>query len=490
MSKEVIARLRAELDLLAGPARLPVLVQLGQALIGEYQKTGAGTPAAKPDLDASIDALNEAYGHTQLDDPMRGMVAALLGYQLSIRFAAHGGSERDRDTAIHVLEEALSFPNLTPVMRGMTLLMLGQTYLAKASVYLQVSGFGLPALSPGGTPAQGVADVDRAVTHLRELADGPPLNEQMISGARTLLEMAEVLRTVLTAAGGGPLGADIGRLSGALATMQNLTGRMRQGAQGYGLSPTGIPSLAALLATDPQERPLPYVQGAAPVAPQVVPAAPVAPPAPAVGDLRRKLHEMLPGHGDSNGAVWLSAARLLLSGTPPLDITTVDDMVALASTLVEGAPASRGSEQERVGHAVDAYILAVAFLLRDRLDESSEGEDRRAGAEELLSAARDIPLDHPAATVILRSLGAFLDQDRPMDGVLSTVAGGFADRLDGALAVGGQEPADLVALHALRCLCLAERALADLRRAAGSVPAEYPWLATIKAAGRLAGSPQ
>jgi hypothetical protein len=38
----------------------------------------------------------------------------------------------------------------------------------------------------------------------------------------------------------------------------------------------------------------------------------------------------------------------------------------------------------------------------------------------------------------------------------------------------------------LRCVCRAAEAMTDLRRAAGAVPAVYPWLASIAAAGRVA----
>jgi hypothetical protein len=187
---------------------------------------------------------------------------------------------------------------------------------------------------------------------------------------------------------------------------------------------------------------------------------------------------LLPG---GNDAVWLSAATMLLPDTAAPAVIAVDQMVALASVLVERAP-EQIPQQGRAHRAVDAYVLAVGLFLRDRLDEKSDGTDRKAGAEELLKAARMIPLDHSAATVILRSLGAFLDRAQPLDDVLGAVADGFADRIDGALALRSYEASDLVTLHALRCLCRAERALADLRRAAGAVPSEYPWRTTIGAA--------
>jgi hypothetical protein len=262
VSKEVIAQLQSELAQLQGQARLPGLVRLGQALLAEYHKA-PGTPAAKPDLDASILALDEAYGHTQLDDPMRAAVASLLGFTLAARVGAHGGPERDRETAIHVLEEALSFPQLTSVQRCMTLFALGQTYLLKASGYVQAGGFGLPAASSGGRPAQGLADINRAVDCLREIVDGEPVDDKLLAAARTLLEMAEVLRTVLGVASGNLLGADIGRLSDALAKIQGLSERFKHTASGYQVPHMVIPSAQSLLAADPLERPIVVVQGKA-----------------------------------------------------------------------------------------------------------------------------------------------------------------------------------------------------------------------------------
>jgi hypothetical protein len=189
------------------------------------------------------------------------------------------------------------------------------------------------------------------------------------------------------------------------------------------------------------------------------------------------LYALLPSF---DGDAWSAAAELLTQSKPDLDAAAIDTMVALAQTVVEQA---QRSPIDEVQGALDAYVLAVALLLRDRADDASEGLDRRCGMEELLSAAQAVPASHPAALAVLRSLGAFLDGREPLgDEVLCAVAGRFADRIDRAMTAGISEPADLVTMDALRCLCRAAEALADLRFAAGKVPAEYPWRASIIAA--------
>jgi hypothetical protein len=68
---------------------------------------------------------------------------------------------------------------------------------------------------------------------------------------------------------------------------------------------------------------------------------------------------------------------------------------------------------------------------------------------------------------------------------LPPIASRYADRLDSAIAAGVPDAADLVTLHALRCVCRAADALAELEGATGPVPEDYPWLAPIRAAGQL-----
>src|SRR5205823_3080867 len=157
---------------------------------------------------------------------------------------------------------------------------------------------------------------------------------------------------------------------------------------------------------------------------------------------------------------------------PAIDV--VDDLVALATMAVEAG-----------GTAVDRFVLAVTLHLRDRLDDDGDRADAVAGAESLLAAVRALPAGDPAATTMLLSLGAFLDEQRPFGGPLEPVAGEFADRIDAVIAAGVADASDLAALHALRCLCRAAETVAEFRRAA--VPPDYPWRNVLKTAAQEAG---
>ena len=488
MSNEVIVRLRADLAQLKGTARLVGLVRLGQALMAEYTRVGPGLPAAKPHLDASIAALDEAYGYLEADDAVRGQVAAMLGFQLAARYSAHGGADRDCETGVHVLEDALSFANLPTTQRAMAQLSLGQLYLARVSAYMQTTGLGIQARSGGTASVHALADADRAAACFHAIIDGEAVSDEFTTFARTLLDMAEAVRAMLGALSGDLGGFDINRLTSAFTVLQKLQDQMRRGGPaGYRLPATGFFTMGAnaLASLDPLDRPVAVVQGRQGAGESTATVRRPAPPVqPDTDELRRSLYALLPSaHSGDGDAVWLSAAELLLPGTPTPDAATVDEMVALAAMIVE-----QPSGLDRARTAVDTYVLAVALVLRDRVEEGSDGADRRAAAEELLSAATTIPLAHQAAIVILRSLGALLSETQPLDGVVGAIAGKYADRLDSAIAAGIPGPADLTTLHALRCVCRAAEALADLRGASGAVPTEYPWLAPIKAAGQLAGS--
>lgn len=497
MSRDHIDQARAKLANLDGPVRVPALVELGQALMAECTRLGPAGPAAKPDLDASIDAFDEAYGYLDTGDPARAQIAGLLGFQLTNRFGAHGGAERDRETAIHVLEEALSFPDLPVQLRGITRLSLGQLYLTRTVGSLQTGGFSVLARSGQAAPAEAVADADRAGACLRAVIDDDAIGDEFTVIARTLLEMTEAVRAMFDAMGGDLATFDLNRLSRVFTMLQGMQARMQQqGPVGYRLPAADLIPMAGttLASLDPLDRPVAVVQGrqtadvgASPIERRTPP-----PPAPPdAAELRRSLHALLsPASGEEE--IWNSAAELLRPGAPAPDAATADEMVALASTISELAPrpdpaggSDSGGEPDPAAAAIDAYLLAVTLLLRGRAGGDSDGADRRAGSEELLAAAQAIPLDHPAAMVILRSLGAFLREARPLDDVVTGIAGKYADRLDRAIATGVAEPEDLVTLHALRCLCRAAEVLAELRQATRVVPAEYPWLAPIKAASEF-----
>jgi hypothetical protein len=510
MQQDTVDRLRADLSRLDGPARLPTLVTLGQALMKRYVTIGPGTPAARPALDAAVDALAEAYGYPSADDPVRSQVAGLRGLATAARYGAHGGVDSDRDTGIKLLEEGLSRPGPNPAVRVVWQLTLGQLYLFRAIEHLQHGG---SALRAGGVPTQVAADAERGHACLQAVIDGETVSEELTAAARTMAELAEVVQAICGAAGGGLTAFNLAGIADLVNRLQVLQQRMQSGtAVGYRMPATDLLPLGLdLQLRDPLDRPVAVVHGSdgtvengpprgrpdPPSAASDVPA----PPSQASADagIRQSRDALLSagdgdgnGNGDGDGAtVWHAAAELIRPGAPARDIATIDELVALASATVDLSRPDRDTVADPAGGrdpavtAVDSYVLAVALLLRDRADDDSAGADRRAGAQELLSAATWIPLNHPAAIVILRSLGAFLSEQRPLD-LPAHVAGGYADRLDRAIATGVADPADLVTLHALRCLCRACESLTELGRTAGTVPPEYPWLAQVKAAGDLA----
>jgi hypothetical protein len=493
---DVISRLRAELDKLSGPARTGALVRLGQALAERYWRTGPGSPAALPDLNAAIDALNEAYGYFDPADPFRGHVAAQLGWLLSARNTAHSASEHDQETGIQILEEALTFPSLVPAIGSMARIGLGLLYFSRAAEAMRSIDV---AFIRDGAPPGLTSDANRAAECFRAVLS-EAISKDFTDVAQTLLTTVEAMQTLMGGLGAGGLaGLDLSRMMEAMAMLQKLQEQMsRGGAAGFGSSPgpdvstlqqvwfAGADALAAL---DPLDRPVAVVQGPEP--PSVPPTQRIGqPPAAAPvdhGDLRRTLHAKLAAVTSDSGAeaeVWAGAAALLLPTAPLPPVDVVDDLVALASMVVEGdGPADTATT------GIDQFVLAVSFYLRDRVDDGPDDADRVAGAESLLTAARTVPPDHPAAIVILRALGAFLDERRPLGGV-PDAADGFTDCIDAVIAAGTvRQEADFATLYALRCLCRAASSdtdgtavAADLQRAVETVPVDYPWSAQLKAA--------
>jgi len=231
---------------------------------------------------------------------------------------------------------------------------------------------------------------------------------------------------------------------------------------------------------------------------------------------------------DSPTIAHTAAAALLHPAASPPPGDRVDEFVALATTIVhgdgDGDPAVTG---------VDRFLLAVAVLLRHRLDDDGwdDDGDLPAAVGQLLSAAETVPADHPAAATVIGSLPAFLEGRQPLGGVLDGTAERFAARAAAILATpapsgptpvspsgsgsvsppasvppSGPGPASsgsgshgaagvwaadgLAVVEAVRCLCQAaaagregqRQAAEDLGRAVGAVPAGYPWLSWLKAA--------
>lgn len=486
-----VADLRARLAGQQGRARLNDLLKLGALLADQYWRAGPGQPAALPSLNAAIETFDEAYRLVELTDPLRGTVAAQLGVLLGARNTTHAPSDHDRETGIHVLEEALSFPDLPPVLRATVQVHLGQLCVARVSGALTRPGFAMSAMREG-VPPDAAADADRAVACFRAVVDGPPVSADITNSARTLLEIAEAMQAMVGSLGGGIGGMDLARMAGMMGTLQQFQDRYRvanaPGAPAATAFGPGSISMYVdadrLAATDPLDRPAAVMESAEPVGPgpQVRRAAEPAPPD--LVELRASLAARFAtaAGADVPGPVWAVAAVLLLPAAPVLDADTVDELVALAQTVVDQAP-----DGDQGAAAVDWFLLAVALHLRHRTGDAGGG-DRAAAADALLTAARQVPPDHPATVTVLRSAGVFLDEDAPLTGPVETVAGRLADRFDAVLAAGAvRDPADLATLHALRCLCRTAEAAADLRRAAGTVPLDYPWLAAVRAAGAAVG---
>ncbi|TCO52925.1 hypothetical protein [Actinocrispum wychmicini] len=471
---DAIGQLRAELAGLSGTARAAPLIRLGQSLLFRLTQTGTVAPSAAADVDAAVSALEEALGYLGEDDPIRGSVSFYFGYALTARHA-HSNDEKDRDAAIRHFDAALGSAKLAVQHVAGARMMLGYHYLLRAMAPMMFAS-SLMGTMAARTDQTQVTDADRAADCFRAVLAAKPPSEDICEMAQMMLEFADGIRVML---GGGQGGINLQKLSEMMASLSALQERLtREAKPGYG--PFNLSSVFSLSFKDslsdlnPMDRPVVVVEGELedeepPELPKLEPAA------PEPVDLRHSLRTRL----SLTEPVWESAA-LLLSEVDTPAVAVVDEAVAMASTVVDG-----DEEAEPADEAVDWFLLAVALHLRDRLDSAG---DRQAGADALLTAARKVPVDHPAAVVILRSLGAFLDPDAPLGGVLDRVAAGFAGRLDAVLAGDSvTDPGERANLHALRCVCRAAWAVGELGRAVDHVQPDYPWPDPLKAAARSAG---
>lgn len=500
MSDDDITRLRTELAGMDGPARLPLLAQLGQALAMRFWRAGPGTPAGRPDLDGAVDALREAYSLQFEDDPMRGHVAGLLGMLLGTRHTVYQSEAGDRDDAVPLLEEALVASGLPPTQQATYRFILAQLLLARTLGLLRNPG-DLMGLMSGGAPPKSRADVTRSVRLLREVIEESNA-ETITEAASAMLTTAEAVQMLFAGQQGG---MDLGRLMEAMQKIQAIQNRvMRRDTPGPAGGFFPFANFNEILTVVPLDRPVEVINQPPPT-PTTVPtpaAASVAPtteptvsPTPVAAEdeidvvkLRARLHATLipPGSTGSTGPVWDVAAALLLPSAPTLPVERIDDLVALSRTIVdtEGNAARASADIE----GVDWFILAVALEHRDRLDDYGDHSDLVEGAESLLAAVRRTPRDHPGAVAMLRALGAFLLPERPFGGVSEQAAEVFAGRIDEVLAAGTVSDAvDRAGLETLRRLCGAVLALAELDRAAAAVSTYDPWLPRLKAAAAARG---
>jgi hypothetical protein len=166
LSEDVITKLRVELAPLKGAVRLGLVTRLGQALSERYWRGGPGMPAGLPDLNAAIEALQEAYGYMREDDGLRGQVAGMLGWNLAARHTLHTEVGQDREDGIRMLEEAIASPNLSELFRAMYRVELGQLYFSQAALILQTPGAAMNLVT-GQDPQGMVADTDPSTSYVR-----------------------------------------------------------------------------------------------------------------------------------------------------------------------------------------------------------------------------------------------------------------------------------------------------------------------------------
>lgn len=467
---DVIARLRAEAEVLTGTARVEPLSRLGQALLQRFSQRGPAAPTALADLNGAVAAFEEVLGHVGERDPLRVNVVLLLGFALSAR-NNYMTDDKDLTASIEHLSAALESDGVPPASAAGARMMLGQQYLTRAMSRVALGQSAISMLTAAANRSE-VPEVDRAVECFRAVVDGPFISDDFRDMAQMSLEMSEAVRAIL---GGSPGGYDFQGMMAAMAKLQEMQQRYASGEKpGYGpfkfTDVFNFANAGQLVNMHPMDHPVAVVHGEvdhgevddAPAA--AVPVEPEPEPVDLRGSLRKRL-----GLADP---VWESAARLLVADPPAVGV--VDEAVAMAGTVVD---------EDADADVVDWFLVAVTLHLRHRLDPG--GEDRRAGAEALLTAARRSPADHPALPVVLRSLGAFLDVDEPLGGVLDAVAAGFAGRFDAVLAGGGvTDPDEWADLHALRCVCRAAWAVAEAGRAVGKLSADYPWPGPLKAAAR------
>ncbi|GAA0476023.1 hypothetical protein Ade02nite_42320 [Paractinoplanes deccanensis] len=446
-----IARLRDELSRLDGPARVPKLVELGQALNQRYWRAGPGQPAALGELSAAIEAWDEAYGLLDPGDPARGQVAAQLGWYLSMRYGAHGSGPKDRDTAIFVLREALTFTSVPAPQVTIARLSLGQLHLSRATEAMSPAGarggflHGLP---------QGVdGDADEAVRLFREVLDGPPLSADVTAMARTLLTLAESIQPLLS--------GDLSRLDlGKMMEMMSVLQRLQRDGMPSTTWVTGDSLNYPVTVMDPEVHQPPTVPPRRPA-----PTAFAAPSSSARRAARDRLSSLV---ACPDQPVWEQARALLLAGpsaVPPADLDAFAGAAANAADEDEGTAVERG---------LDRLLAAIGMSLRGRRDGSGWADEEDvpaayvAAAHQLAAATRHVPPDHPAAVVIIEATGSVLDDRRPLAGPVTDIAQDIS-------SYGERVPSLPPAAAAVAALCRAVAAAEIVPCTAAGVPAGHPW---------------
>jgi hypothetical protein len=414
MSSDRVDQLRAKLAGLRGPSRVGPLMELTQELVNRHWQIGPGRPEGLPLLNEAIGTAEEAYGYFDAKAPWRRQMAAQLGTLVGARHLAHGSPEADRVRAIALLEDGLGMPQLPPAVQIMCRLTLGQLYLITSTRAL--SGVNLASMTAGtALPATAEADVDRAIRCFREVLDGPAVSAEGRHTAESLLTMADALRTIVVALRGGPSMQTINKLMDAVKVFQRFhEEQSARAGRGFGTGVLSLYDAERLAGADPLDRPV-MMMDVKPAPPKPRPKPVPMPPADdRVEAMRSRLRDLV-AHGFD---LFAAIERLLApgAGRPPVD--EVDEVVALATAVIDSGRADR----------TDNLLYALGLLLRARTAGSPANRpDVDDAADQLLRAAGSSSPVPPDVLRIMHNLAAALDRLQPgaevTDRLTSTLAG-------------------------------------------------------------------
>ncbi|MEU4222385.1 hypothetical protein [Actinoplanes sp. NPDC026623] len=434
-----IRALRDQVALHTGAARARPLVELGQALLDRYWRAGPGSPAGGPDLDEAITVLGEAYDLLGTDSPLYGQLAGQLGWLHGIRHTAHGGPAGDRETGIRLLEVALSRPQQPAMMLGVARFVLGQLLLARQAPAMGAPGLAVRIMNGG--PADGAADLDRAVVLFREIIDGPRISAELTETAATMLVVAEAMQAMFGGAGGR---MDLGKLAAAMTAIQDFQARTRTPGAGLGVMP-GAVDVSLIPDAGPAGRPVAVVDG------------PV--PAPASLPRQRRAAERPTGDAVLRAALDAlltepvpTALRALLDADPA-DPALVDDLVAIGSVLAESAAA----------RPADHLAFAAGLYLRG----ASDAADRGRAAESLGRATENASAESPEFLAAALRLATLLDRSDPALRAVPALGERFAAVAEAMRKAGADA---LVLTTAEETLVLSPEGRLGLRDAAAPLP--------------------
>ena len=194
----------------------------------------------------------------------------------------------------------------------------------------------------------------------------------------------------------------------AVAGLQSIQQQAAASAQGvgFGRMPNPFDVVAGDFAvTPPMERPVIVVEGAMPVEAAALQDPPSAGPSVPSTTLRQAFLDKLPA-GSFAGVL-----ELLDGGAVRLSVETVDQLVALASSLVDASDA--------VG--TDHLLLSIALYLRSVVDAGggwggdNDADDVRAAGDSLLAAADAVVAQSDPIVAVAFRLATLLDAKQPRD---------------------------------------------------------------------------